>query len=158
MGSFTSGRGSPGTAQPVHQLGRFLVGHALPPDIPFWRHGAVGEDGIFRDAKDGVGIRFHAGAGRHAKEASLRVDRIEPPIGTELHPGNVVADGLHFPPRNGGDEHGQVRLAACRGEGTRYVLELAGGADQLKDEHVLGHPALIACLNGSDAQGVALLA
>ena len=57
-----------------------------------------------------------------------------------------------------GIEHGQVRLAAGRGEGAAHVLDRALGGGQLEDQHVLGQPALVAGHHRGDAQSEALLA
>jgi hypothetical protein len=75
---------------------------------------------------DGVRVgRLVAGAGGHAEEAGLGVDGVEAAVLAELHPGDVVADGLALPAREGGDEHGHVGLAAGRREGAGDVLLLA---------------------------------
>ncbi len=111
MSGFAAGVGSPGAAQPVDQLSGLLVGHAFPPDVAVERHGAVGENGIVRDAEHGVGVRLHAGAGSHAEESVLGIDGVEAAIGAELHPGDVIADGLDLPAGKGGDHHRQICFA-----------------------------------------------
>src|SRR6266851_4471932 len=77
----------------------------------------------------------------------------------------VVADGPDLPAVEafGRDHHGEVGLAAGGGEGGGNVgLFLcsigADGGFNSEDEHVLGHPALVAGDVGGDAQGKALLA
>src|ERR1700761_6900739 len=76
----------------------------------------------------------------------------------EAHPGDVVADGLDLPAGDRRGEHGQVGLAAGRGEGRGDVLRLALRRRPLADPHVLGEPALVAGHHRGDAQRVALLA
>ena len=98
------------------------------------------------------------GAGRHAEEPGLRVDGVEAAVGAELHPADVVADRLDLPSVERGDEHGQVGLAARRGEGAGDVTGLAFRGGQLEDQHVLGQPAVVAGHDRGDAQGEALLA
>ena len=76
------------------------------------------------------------------------------------NPGDVVADRPDFPAvealrRN---HHGEVGLAAGAGKGRGHVGLFAFGALHADDEHVLGHPALVARDVGGDAQGEALLA
>src|SRR5260370_867342 len=75
-----------------------------------------------------------------------------------LHPSDVVSDGLVVPPRYGRDHHGEVCLAAGRGERASEILGLTGGVGHLEDEHVFRHPAFIPGLHRSDAQRVTLLA
>jgi hypothetical protein len=52
---------------------------------------------------------------RHAEHAGLRIDGVEPAVGAELHPRDVVADALDLPAGKRRVEHGEVRLAAGRG-------------------------------------------
>ena len=62
------------------------------------------------------------GAGGDAEEAVLRVDRPQPAVLADAHPGDVVADGLDLPARDGGLEHREVGLAAGAREGGGDVL------------------------------------
>ena len=103
---------------------------------------------------------FAAGAGRDAEEAGLGVDGAQPAVGVGLDPGDVVADGPDLPAVEalGRDQHGEVGLAAGAGEGGGDVGLLAVRDLDAEDEHVLGHPALVARDVGGDAQGEALLA
>jgi len=96
--------------------------------------------------------------GADAEEAGLGVDGVEPTVVAEAHPGDVVADGLGLPARQGRLKHGEVGLAAGAGEGGGDVVGAALGRRQLQDQHVLGQPALVAGHHRGDAQGVALLA
>ena len=100
---------------------------------------------------------MHAGARGDAEETSLRVDRIELTVGAVLHPADVVAHGLDLPLGQGRDEHGEVGLAARRGERRCDVLGLAGRGGQLQDEHVLGEPAVVTCHDAGDPESEALL-
>src|SRR5690606_5813526 len=98
---------------------------ALPPDVAVVGHGDVGEDAVRVEGGDGVRVRVVPGAGGHAEEAGLRVDRVEAAVVAELHPGDVVTDGLDLPARQARDEHGHVGLAAGRREGGGDVDLLA---------------------------------
>ena len=112
----------------------------------------------------GVGVGLRAGAGGDAEEAGLGIDGAEPAVGVGLDPGDVVADGPDLPALEAGgrDQHGEVGFAAGGGEGGGDVglfscRRRRRGFDA-EDEHVLGHPALVAGDVGGDAQGEALLA
>ena len=104
------------------------------------------------------GLVSLAGAGRDAEEAGLGVDRVEAAVVAELHPGDVVADRLDLPALERRDEHREVGLAAGARERAGDVLDLTLGRRELEDEHVLGHPALVAGHRRGDAQREALLA
>ena len=106
----------------------------------------------------GVGVGVRVRPRGDAEEPGLGVDRVEPAVGAELHPADVVADGLDLPARQRRDQHGEVRLAASGGEGPGDVAGLAVGRGELEDQHVLGQPAVVAGHDRGDAQGEALLA
>ena len=136
-----------------------VVGHALPPDVAVIGQGTVGEDGItLRDGIHRDRVCFRPGTRCHPEETGLGIYRPQPAIVTELHPGDVVADSLDLPAFHRGNEHGEVCLAAHRREGTRDELDDALRAGQLDDQHVLGHPALVAGHRRGDPQREALLA
>ena len=121
------------------------VGHALPPDVAVVGQRDVGEDRVaLGDGAHRVGVGVPAGAGRDAEQAVLRVDRVEPAVLAEPHPGDVVAEGLDLPARDRRLEHGQVGLAAGAREGRRDVVDLLLRRGELEDQHVLGQPALVA--------------
>ena len=107
---------------------------------------------------DRVRVGVIARPRRHAEEAVLGVDRVQPPILAELHPGDVIADRLHRPALERRDQHRQVRLTARARERAGDVLDLALWRSQLEDQHVLGHPALVARHHRGDSQREALLA
>ena len=88
---------SPGLAAPIETLGGWRVGHALPPDAAVGRERDVGEDGVARQGRHGVGVGLGAGAGRYAEEAGLGVDGAELAAFVGLDPGDVVADGPDLP-------------------------------------------------------------
>ena len=155
-GSSTSGVHS--LPLPVDRVLRRLAGHPLPPDVAVVGLGAVGEDRVALDRVHRVRVGLVAGVRRDAEEAGLGVDGVEAAVVAELHPGDVVADRLHLPARQGRDQHRQVGLAAGRREGAGDVLDLALGRGQLEDQHVLGHPALVARHRRGDPQREALLA
>src|SRR5260370_13056571 len=149
---------SPRAPQPVDQFRGLFGGHLLPPYVAIGSHCAIGENGILRGGEHGILVRFHARSGSDAKESVLRVDGIEAAIGAELHPSDVVSDGLDLPTRYGRDHHGEDCLAAGRGERAREILGLTGGVGHLEDEHVFRHPAFITGLHRSDADRMTLLA
>ena len=115
---------------------------------------------FFAQRGHGVGVGLGAGARSDAEEAGLGVDGAELAGGVRLDPGDVVADGPDLPALESGwrDHHGEVGLAAGGGEGGGYVGLFVRGGFDAEDEHVLGHPALVAGDVGGDAQGEALLA
>ena len=139
-------------------MGGLLGVHLLPIDVAVLGQSDIGEDAILVERLHGVEVACLRGAGRHAEKAGLGIDGVEPPVRAEFHPADVVADGLGLPARDGRVEHGEVGLAAGRGEGGGHVLRLASRIGELKNQHVLGHPALVARLDGCDPERVALLA
>ena len=158
VGCVAAGIRCPWPAQPVHEFGGLLVRHSFPPDVAVRCKRAVGKDGVFRDCEYRVRIRLHTGSGRNSKKAGFRVDRVQAPVGAELHPCDVIADGFHLPSGHGGDQHGQIRFAACGGERARHVFHVTLRICELEDEHVLGQPTFVARLNRSDPQCMAFLA
>ena len=120
-----SASGVQSLALPVDQVRGRLVGEALPPDVAVVGLGDVGEDAVGVERAHRVGVGLLAGAGGDAEEAGLGVDGVEPAVVAELHPGDVVADGLDLPARQRRDEHGHVRLAARRRERGGDVALLA---------------------------------
>src|SRR5579862_5226513 len=109
---------------------------------------------------DDVRIAFAGSAGSDAEEAVFRIDGAESAVGSNVNPGDVVANGpdavaLVF---ESGDHHGEIGLAARRGERGGHVSNFAGGVFETEDQHVLGHPALRAGDVRSDAQGEAFFA
>ena len=141
---------------------RHTVRQAFPPRLVVGGDGDVGKNRVLVEHGQGIGIGRGAGAGRHAEVTRLGIDRIQAAVGAGAHPADVVADRPHFPAilaitfrRN---QHGQVGLAAgarkCRGDIVRLALRVLDTDDQ----HVLGQPAFVARLPGSDAQRMALLA
>ncbi len=149
--------GCPVLAAPVGQVGGRCVGHALPPHVAVVGERGVGEDAVAAHRLHGVGVGLHARARGHPEEPGLGVDGVEASVGAELHPADVVPDGLHLPSRDGGDEHGQIGLAARRREGAGDVAHIAFGGGELEDEHVLGEPVVVAGHDRRDAQGEAFL-
>ena len=99
-------------------------------------------------------------ARRHAEHAGFGIDRAQPSVGVGLDPGDVVADHRHLPAlhRLGRDQHRQIRLAAGARKRGGDVGLLALRILDAEDQHVLGHPALVARDVRGDAQPEALLA
>jgi hypothetical protein len=93
------------------------------------------------------GLVLGRGAGRHAEEAGLRVDRVQAAIGAGAHPADVVADRPHLPAGFAialrRDQHRQVGLAAGGRERRGDVVRLALRVLQAEDQHVLGQPAFL---------------
>src|SRR5699024_6566978 len=114
---------------------------------------AAGLDGAHRGRVRGV-----AGARRDAEETEFGVDGVELTVGAEAHPGDVVTESLGLPAGDGRFDHGEVGLAAGRGERGGDVLDLDVRDGHLEYEHVRGQPAYVASGSRGDAQGVALLA
>ena len=75
-------------------------------------------------------------------------------ISRDLHPSDVVADRPHAVALifERGNHHRQICFAARAGESRAHVGDLATGGFQAEDEHVFGHPALLAGHVAGDAQ------
>ena len=119
------GLGRPVLAAPVDQVRRGVLGQTLPPDVALVGGGHVGEDRVVAERGDRIGVGVGAGARSDAEHAELGVDGAQPAVGAELHPADVVADGLGLPARDGRHHHGQVGLATGAREGRRHVARLA---------------------------------
>ncbi len=143
-------------------LGRILVQAFPPHSVVVQVMGNVGEDGALHGGVQSVGVGLLVGAGGNAEEAVFGVDGVQTAVLTNVHPGDIVANGPHFVALLGVDfgrnQHGQVGLAAGRGEGSGDILGLAVGELNAQDQHMLGHPAFLHALVGSDTQSEALLA
>ena len=101
----------PGVVAPVGGAGWLVVRHALPPHVAVLGEGGVGEDAVRSQRVHRIGVGVVTGAGGDAEEACFGVDGIELAVVAELHPADVVSDGLGFPAWDGGNEHGEVGLA-----------------------------------------------
>ena len=152
-------QGSPSLAAPVQALRRRLVGHAFPPDAALRRERNVGEDCVPGQRRHRIGIGLGARPRRNAKEASLGIDGAQFARCVRLDPRDVVAHGPDLPAIEalGWNQHGKIRLAAGGREGRSNVgllllSVLVRRALHTEDEHVLGHPALVASDVRSDAQ------
>ncbi len=114
--------GRPVLALPRRGVGRGVL-QALPPDVAVVGQRDVGEHRVAHvDGLHRVGVGVLVGAGRDAEEAVLRVDGPQPAVLADPHPGDVVADRLDLPARDGRGEHGEVGLAAGAREGRGDVL------------------------------------
>ena len=137
-----------------------LFGHALPPDVTVVGQGHVGKDAVLAAGFHGIGVGAVGGAGGNAEPAGFGIDRARGAVRTGLDPGNVIAhrgDFVAFE-RGGGDEHGKIGFAAGAGKGGGDVAFFPVRRFQSENEHVFGHPSLIASDNRSDAQGETLFA
>ena len=107
-------RGRPGLAvQSVSRGGGSP--HALPPDV------AVGVSAMFvkivlPQASPSRSDSSSRSCRARRRRSRLGVDRPQSPVLAEAHPGDVVADRLDLPARQGRHEHREVRLAARRRE------------------------------------------
>ena len=84
-----------GQARPLLNILRRVLVQTFPP------HGVVlqvmrnvGENGALHRGVQGVGVGFLVGAGSHAEEAVLRVDGIQAAVVANVHPGDIVAQGV----------------------------------------------------------------
>ena len=65
---------------PVDELGRVLLRHAFPPDVPVRRERDVREDRVRGAARHRVRVRALGRSRRDAEEAGLGVDRVQPSV------------------------------------------------------------------------------
>ena len=157
VGVFLVGR--PVFSFPVDEVfwGRFA--HSLPPDVAIVGEGDVGEDTVAKDGVHRHGIAFVRGARRDAEEAGFGIDGTEFAVGAGFDPCDVIADAGDLPALVfedfWRDEHGEVGLAAGARKSGTDVGFVAGRIFHPEDEHVLGHPALVAGHGGGDAEGEA---
>ena len=149
----------PAIAAPVEALRGRLVGHPFPPDATVRSQRDIGEDGVPRDGRHGVGVGAVRRAGGHAKHASLRIDCMKATGRVRFDPGDIVPDHRHVPVVHavGRDQHCQIGLAACAGKCRGDVRLLPLRIFDAENEHVLGHPSLITRDVRRDAQTEALL-
>ena len=146
-------------AQPTDEMrGRFF-GHALPPHIAVVGQCHVGKDAVLPAGLHRIGIGAVGGAGRDAEPAGFGIDGARGAVRTGLNPGNVVAhrgDLVVFE-RGGRDEHGKVGFAAGAGKRGGDVTFFPVRRFQTENEHMFGHPALVASDDRGNAQGETLL-
>ena len=76
-----------------------------------------------RDRFHRIRVRFITRPRHNPEVAVLRVDSIQSAI-ADLHPGDVVTHGRHFPPREmfRRNEHGEIGFAARAGERRRHIM------------------------------------
>ena len=138
-------------------LVQFLPPHGVVVQI----QGHVGENGPLLGGGQGVGVGLGIGAWGYAKESLLRVHRPQPAIFSHTNPGDVIPHAPAFPAvfliALRGDQHGQVGLAAGRGEGTCNITDLPLGILNPQNQHVLRQPALLPAQVGGNPQGKAFL-
>ena len=153
-----SGLRCPVAAFPIHEVLRVAL-QALPPHAAVIGQRDVGEDGVAAgDGLHRVRVGTPVGSGCHPEEAELRVDRIQPAVLAESHPGDVIAKGFGTPTGDGRLDHREIGLAAGRRERRNDVVGLVFRRDELEDQHVLGEPALVVGHGRRYPQRVALLA
>ena len=149
----------PVVAVPVDQVRGRLLGHALPPDVAVVGQRAVGEDRVLarsRPSRSGS-CRAPVPGATPKKPASglIAYSRPSSPNFIQAMSSPIVST---FQPSMRRDQHREVGLAAGARERAGDVLDLALGRGELEDQHVLGHPALVAGHDRGDAQREALLA
>jgi hypothetical protein len=155
---FAATRRSPRLAGPIDQLGRWLLGHALPPHVAVGSECDVREDGVGLNRVHGRAVAVIRRARSHAKEARLGIDGTKHAIVADMHPGNIVADTAHVPTGNRGHQHGKVGFATRRWECRAHKVLFALGRCEAQNQHVLGQPTLFAAKARSNTQSIALLA
>ena len=79
-----------------------------------------------------LGFDFMLVPGATPKKPASGLIGVELPVLAELHPGDVVADGLGRPARNGRLDHREVGLAARRRERRSNVVALSSGEVSLR--------------------------
>jgi hypothetical protein len=108
----------------------------------------VGEDRVLGQRGHRVRVGFDRSAGRDAEESRLGIDRAQTSVRIRPDPRDVIADRPHFPrrllKRARRDHHGEIGFSAGAGERGGHVGFIALGILDAEDQHVLGHPALVA--------------
>ena len=153
--------GGPRLALPIHHAGEAAIAvHALPPGLASGVSATLVKIVFLRIARHHVRIGFFVRARRHAEKSGLGIDGAQVAVRPDLHPCDVVAHGPHAIALlfERGNHHGQIRLAAGARESRRHVRDFPGGIFEAQDQHVLGHPALLARHPARDAQRETLLA
>lgn len=122
----------PGIALPVDGvLGRIFIQPFPPHGIVFEVVHDVGEDRALFGGFQSVGIGLRVGAGRHAEETVFGVHRPQSAVRAHADPRDIVAhapDLIAFLAITfGGNEHGEVGLAAGGRERRRDVFHFAVG-------------------------------
>ena len=157
LGAFFFGeRRRPFVTLPIDRMRWRHVRHAFPPHTAVVSERHVGENGILRKRFHRVGIGLIASARGNTKEASLRIDSSQAPVGIRLYPRNVIANGPDFPALllevRRRDQHGKICFATCTRESGGHISLLTLRVLHTKDQHVLSHPAFIVRHRRSDAQ------
>ena len=111
-----------------------------------------------RHGRHRVGVGLLARARRHAEEAGLRVDRVEPAVAPNFIQAMSSPMVSTFQPGSVGISIARLVLPQADGNAPGDVLDLALGRGDLEDQHVLGDPALVARHRRRDPQREALLA
>jgi hypothetical protein len=147
-------RGFPEFSLPIDQTLRWLTANALPPRLVVGSHRNVGEDGIAIQRLHDVWIGLPASTRRDAKESRFRIDGVQVAVVANVHPGDIVANGPDSVAliSQRGNHHGEIGFPARAGKSGYHVGDFAPRRFQTEDEHVLGHPALVARHVTGDAQ------
>ena len=137
---------------------RWRAVFAFPPHVAVIGQRDVGVKRIVLDRFHRVRVRFIIRAGHHAEITVLRIDREQAAI-ADLHPGNVIADGGHFPAGKmfWWNEHGEICFAARARKRRRHIMFFSFRRLDPEDQHVLGHPTLFAREIGTDPERETLL-
>ena len=151
----------PALAPPVEALGGRLVRHALPPDAAVGRERDVREDRVARDRRPSRSgwSSSTCPARRRRTPASGLIARRRPLASGLIHAmSSPTVETFQSLDAVGRDQHREVRLAAGARKRGGDVGLLAVRIFDAEDQHVLGHPALVARDVRGDAQAETLLA
>ena len=138
-------------------FGRFFC-HALPPNVAIVGQCDIGKNTVLAARLHGVGIRFVGRARRDAEPTGLGIDGPRFSVRSGNDPSDVVAYRGHLAVLEcvRRDEHGEIGFAAGAGEGGCNVTFFPVRRLNAEDEHVLGHPSLVAPDGRGNAQGETL--
>ena len=117
----------------------------FPPHRAIGLEGNIGVNRVFLNHLHGVSVGLRAGSRHHAKKPRFWIDRPKPTVRTDPEPCDVLAHGKDPPAlhRAGRDQHRKIGLAAGARKGAANISDLAIGAFNSDDEHVLGQPSLL---------------
>ena len=154
---FRSGR--PVVTLPIDQVGGFFFRHSFPPHVAVVRQGDVRKDRVRTAGLHGVVVRMFRRSRSDAEETGFGIDGVQTAVLPRFQPRDVIADRPNFPSleSGGGNQHGQIRFAACAGESGGDISFFTFGAFDSGDQHMFGQPSFIASLNGGDAQSQTFL-
>ena len=136
----------PRLALPVGQPSWRIAANSFPPRLPLGSHRHVRKQRVLVQRSHHVLIGFHTRARSHPKKARFRIDGVQISVFADLHPGNIVSNGPDAIPLvlERRHHHCQIRFPARAWKRRAHVGYFAARRFQPQDQHVLGHPALLA--------------